>query len=260
MEEIAINSGLSESAVIRGSINESVNIEMSLKPFAPNEIVRMRVNFNVDEYTTLNEPVSGRLIIHDNKQVGVIRQKSYRIVPGKYYIFYITKMTDELLPAPYVTNCRDYDATFERQKNVNNESVNIFLSTPSSKENCIIGCIARKTIVTCNCWPPELPFLYTESSNASENMLKWCDWRERPAIANWKDKPGNMTWFQYCFSIHENDCNQECKSDCRSVGWSGPVHSHNSVFISIDRYTILKEEIEWPSKERIVRFALLAPS
>lgn len=64
LDEIAINSGLSESAVVRGSVNESVNIEMSLKPFAPNEIVRFQANFHADEYTTLNEPVSGRFIIH----------------------------------------------------------------------------------------------------------------------------------------------------------------------------------------------------
>lgn len=108
LEEIAIKSGLSESAVVRGSVNESVNIEMSLKPFAPNEIVRFRVNFQQEEYTTLNEPVSGRFIIHDNREIAVVREKSYRIEPGKYYIFYLTKETDELLEAPYFTDCRKY--------------------------------------------------------------------------------------------------------------------------------------------------------
>lgn len=249
LETIAINSGLSESAVVRGSVNESVNIEMSIKSFAPNEIMRFRVDFHEDEYTTLNEPVSGRFIIHDNKQIAVIRQKSYRIEPGKYYIFYISKLTDELLPSPYVTDCRDYDQTVIDDNNKSNtlgatksnqnETINLLLSTPASKANCIMGCIAKQTIKTCNCFPPELPFFFTGTSNASENVLKWCDWRERPPISNWKDKPSHLTWFQFCFNVHEEACNKECKADCR-----------------IDRYTILKEEMDWPSKERIVRLLI----
>lgn len=159
MEEIAIKSGLSESAVVRGSVNESVNIEMSLKPFAPNEIVRFRVNFQQEEYTTLNEPVSGRFIIHDNREIAVVREKSYRIEPGKYYIFYLTKETDELLEAPYFTDCRKYGSknvkegsvgtgpemevgnktvvTKEKIKNENNTASDsiLLLEEPSSKSN-----------------------------------------------------------------------------------------------------------------------------
>ncbi|XP_027194316.2 uncharacterized protein LOC113789029 [Dermatophagoides pteronyssinus] len=273
LEMIAIESGLSESAVVRGLNNESVDIEMSMKPFAPNEIIRFRVNFAEDEYTTLNEPISGRFIIHDNSQIAVIREKSYRIQPGKYYIFYLSKYTDRLLPAPYVTDCRDYDVYNNNNNNDNNknnndkndnymmadsnndslkmiqqqqqqnnqqeketlESNNLLFREPSSKANCVIGCMARKTIETCNCWPPELPFLFNPELNASENHLKWCDWREKPPIKKWLDhKLPNETWFQYCFNKHEDECNGQCKADCR-----------------IDRYRIVSEEIEWPFKERI---------
>ncbi|KAH9521784.1 amiloride-sensitive sodium channel [Dermatophagoides farinae] len=269
LETISIESGLSESAVVRGLNNESVDIEMSMKPFAPNEILRFRVNFEEDEYTTLNEPISGRFIIHDNSQIAVIREKSYRIKPGKYYIFYISKYTDRLLPAPYVTDCRDYDVynnnnnsnnnnnadghkmmTNSNNNNISNDSLqmlqnqqsmekteesnNLLFRAPASKANCVIGCMARKTIETCNCWPPELPFLFNAQLNASENQLKWCDWREKPPIKKWQDKSSNQTWFQYCFNKHEDECNSHCKSDCR-----------------IDRYRIISEEIEWPSKERI---------
>lgn len=272
LETISIESGLSESAVVRGLNNESVDIEMSMKPFAPNEILRFRVNFEEDEYTTLNEPISGCFIIHDNSQIAVIREKSYRIKPGKYYIFYISKYTDRLLPAPYVTDCRDYDVynnnnnsnnnnnnnadghkmmTNSNNNNISNDSLqmlqnqqsmekteesnNLLFRAPASKANCVIGCMARKTIETCNCWPPELPFLFNAQLNASENQLKWCDWREKPPIKKWQDKSSNQTWFQYCFNKHEDECNSHCKSDCR-----------------IDRYRIISEEIEWPSKERIV--------
>ncbi|OTF82393.1 hypothetical protein BLA29_008536, partial [Euroglyphus maynei] len=273
LETIAIESGLSESAVVRGLNNESVDIEMSMKPFAPNEIIRFRVNFNEDEYTTLNEPVSGRFIIHDNSQIAVIREKSYRIIPGRYYIFYISKYTDRLLPTPYVTDCRDYDVYHSNNHNQNEnndndndmmandfnltnnsndslhliqhnepkqrESNNLLFREPSSKANCVIGCMARKTIRSCNCWPPELPFLFNVQLNATENQLKWCDWREKPPIRNWslllEQKLSNETWFQYCFNKHEDECNEQCKSDCR-----------------IDRYRIVSEEIEWPFKERIV--------
>lgn len=125
--------------------------------------------------TTLNEPVSGKFIITDNREIAVIREKSYRIEPGKYYIFYITKLTDELLPAPYFTDCRDYKqpSPEQGQSSANKSSSNILFSAPSSKNNCIIGCIAKKTIETCNCWPPELPFLYTGQDNLSVNSLKW---------------------------------------------------------------------------------------
>lgn len=136
LEDIAINSGLSESAVVRGSINESVNIESSLKPFAPNEIIRLRVNFHEEEYTTLNEPVSGRFIIHDNRNIAVIREKSYRIEPGKYYIFYLIKITDELLPEPYFTDCRDYRITDDSAElESQNKTGNLLLNAPSSKSN-----------------------------------------------------------------------------------------------------------------------------
>ena len=223
LDEIAISSGLSESAVIRGTQNESVNIEMSLKPFAPNEVMRFRINFHPNEYTTLNEPVSGQFIIHDNKQIAVIREKSYRIEPGKYYIFYVSKLTDELLQSPYVTDCRDYEQTrlkdedefHNRIGKQANQSINLLYSAPASKANCIIGCVANKTMSTCNCWPPELPFLYTDFENSTRQSLKWCDWRHTPPIDNWRDKPHDLTWFQYCFSVHEEECNKECKADCR---------------------------------------------
>ncbi|UXI15550.1 hypothetical protein NH340_JMT01493 [Sarcoptes scabiei] len=275
LEEIAIESGLSESAVVRGLNNESIDIEMSLKPFAPNEIIRFRLNFQEDDYTTLNEPISGRFIIHDNNQIAVIREKSYRIRPGRYYIFYISRFTDKLLPAPYVTDCRDYDSSrsnppksIESSKTIEQDvsdsseskdsnrlrrdlsdstemenqtssssssvSMNILFRAPASKSNCVIGCLARKTIEKCNCWPPELPFFYNPNLNASENNLKWCDWREKPPIKDWKVKENNLTWFQFCFNLHEDACNQQCKADCR-----------------IDRYRIISEEIDWPSNERI---------
>ncbi|KAJ6219496.1 hypothetical protein RDWZM_005308 [Blomia tropicalis] len=239
LDEIAINSGLSESAVVRGSVNESVNIEMSLKPFAPNEIVRFQANFHTDEYTTLNEPVSGRFIIHDNRELAVIGEKSYRIEPGKYYIFYITKLTDELLPLPYPTDCRYY--SFDKSIDENNTDYDqfdsMFIKSPTSKSNCIIGCIAKKTVQTCKCWPPELPYLYIglEINNTKAN-LSWCNWRERPPIDSGIEKPTHLTWFQYCFNVHESECNKWCKSDC-----------------SINRFQISKEEIEWPSRERIER-------
>lgn len=277
LDEIAIKAGLSESAVVRGSANESVNIEMSLKPFAPNEIIRFRVNFQEEEYTTLNEPVSGRFIIHDNREIAVVREKSYRIEPGKFYIFYLTKETDELLEAPYFTDCRKYNAGGKESvseasdgKKADNKTVVanatatataikeeaasknssaaavsdnlILLEEPSSKSNwygktvlfclvltycficSILTCISRKTIATCNCWPPELPFLYTGSSDNgtvngttanSMNSLHWCDWREKPPIVNASDKPNHLTWFQYCFNTHEEACNAACKPDCR---------------------------------------------
>lgn len=96
-----------------------------------------------------------------------------------------------------------------------NGTMNVLFSAPASKTNCIIGCIAEKTTAMCNCWPPELPFVYTGDDNATEVSLKWCDWREKPQTDRWKEKPNHLTWFQWCFSAHEDECNKKCKPDCR---------------------------------------------
>ncbi len=46
LRNIAIDSGLSQSPVKRGKHNVSVNIEQSIEPFHPNEVLRLKVHFH----------------------------------------------------------------------------------------------------------------------------------------------------------------------------------------------------------------------
>lgn len=64
-DDVEIKAGLSQAPVLKGSSGQAVDIEISDKPFRPNEVIRLKVNFLSDEYTTLNEPVMGSVAIHD---------------------------------------------------------------------------------------------------------------------------------------------------------------------------------------------------
>ncbi len=225
LKNIAIESGLAQSPVKRGKDNESVNIELSIEPFHPNEVLRMKVHFNAHEYTTLNEPVLGHVIIHDSDEIPVVREKSFLIQPGHYYEFYVSKQIDLLLPRPYVTDCVNHNAS----NSDGSDDINEYLHHPLSRGNCVVGCMAQKTMDKCNCWPPELPFIKGTVEDSQENKMKWCNWDSNPTTD--LIKPENMSWFQFCFSANENGCNKKCKSDCRSYQYS---------LILIDR-TILTE-------------------
>ncbi|CAG2104126.1 unnamed protein product, partial [Medioppia subpectinata] len=232
LTSIAIESGLSQSPVRRGADNEAVNIEISEEPFHPNEIIRLKLDFKAGEYTTLNEPVMGHVIVHDDHEAPPIREKNFNLFPGNYYEFYISKESDKLLPKPYATDCVDHKLSSYD----GSEDVNEYLHHPLSKGNCIIGCMAQATMDRCQCWPPELPFMRGSLEDAQENLLKWCDWDGDglDVAPNQPDKPANATWFQYCFTVHETQCKAKCNSDCK-----------------IDRYRIIKEVRQWPSTERI---------
>jgi hypothetical protein len=211
LKNIAINSGLAQSPVKRGINNEAVNIELSEEPFHPNEVLRMKVHFRAEEYTTLNEPVLGHAIVHDFDEIPVVREKSFLIRPGFYYEFFINKQTDLLLPFPFSTDCVNHNET----KPDGSDDINEYLHHPLSRNTCIIGCMAQKTMDKCNCWPPELPFMKGSVADSQENRMKWCDWDSSPTTHS--VKPENMTWFQFCFSANENGCNKKCKTDCRSL-------------------------------------------
>lgn len=210
LKEIAIQSGLSQSPVIRGG-GEAVDLELADQPFHPNEILRMKINFSAAEYTTLNDEVFGHIIIHDDDQSPPVREKNFYIYPGNYYEFFVLKQSDILLPKPFSTDCINYASL---PVNASRIDSNEYLNHPQSRENCVIGCMAENTILRCNCWPPELPFLRGSDSESIENKVKWCDWNTGPNI-DATQKNSNDSWFKYCFTEHESVCNQKCKLDCQ---------------------------------------------
>jgi len=184
-------------------------MEESIQPLLPNEIIRLRVNFQSEEYTTLNEPVMGQIIIHDYNEAPVVREKNFAIRPGYWHEFFISKITDHLLPLPYATDC----ILHKELPPEANQNINQYLNSQLSRENCIIGCMAKRTMDVCECWPPELPFIRGSHEDSQENQMKWCDWEAINVTKSYK--PDNMTWFQYCFSVNEKKCTAQCRHDCR---------------------------------------------
>lgn len=214
LNDIAIHSGLSQSPVIRGR-GDAVDLDVADQPFRPNEVLRLKINFTAQEYTSLNSPISGVINIHDADEVPPVRERSLVIYPGYYYDFFVTKQSERLLEHPFATDCVRYTANNVKNNasDNDNEDINEYLHQPLSKTNCIIGCLASKTMQLCSCWPPELPFMLGSGPNSIENRMKWCDWNESPA-GNISKLPSGSTSFRYCFSDNEAQCKTQCKSDC----------------------------------------------
>ena len=85
-------SGIATSAVVVG--NSVINIEESERPMQPNEVIRFLVNFRLHEATNLNEPPSGRVIIHDPKDIPAVRLSSMYIKAGNYYEIYMSEQVN----------------------------------------------------------------------------------------------------------------------------------------------------------------------
>lgn len=206
LKSIAIKSGFSQSPVLQG-VGDALKLEISEQPFSPNEIFRIMVNFSIREYTALNEKISGQIMIHDENELPAIRERNFHIYPGYYYEFYVTKETGQYLPSPYVTDCINYDL----HKSDSNSSSHI--PVVLTRETCIMNCLADKTVELCQCWPPELPYIY---SNSSEERLKWCNWRDGHNIVTTNSNASieNVNWFRFCFGNNEAECRERCKTQC----------------------------------------------
>lgn len=110
-------SGIATSAMVVGST--VINIEESERPMQPNEIIRFLINFQLQEATSLNEPPSGRVVIHDPKDIPAARMSSTYMEAGNFYEIYISEQVSELLPAPFQSNCTDYvEKNIKAYKNV----------------------------------------------------------------------------------------------------------------------------------------------
>lgn len=213
LKTIAVKSGLGQSPVIHGSSgsSDSLNLEISEQPFHPNEIFRMMVNFSIRDYTTLNDKVVGQILVHDENEMPAIRQRSYLIYPGFFYEFYVTKETDKYLPHPYETDCVRYDLAATAAGNSTGKQGH-YMASVLSRESCIFDCLASKTVQQCGCWPPELPYVL---SNSTEHSLKWCSWRDGVNVhSNVSTLANNTNWFRHCFSSFEPSCRQQCKIQC----------------------------------------------
>ena len=154
-----------------------------------------------------------------------------------------------LLPYPYDTNCFTYSAT-NKASHVDRNPAKLaphpFFSKPLSQNDCVFGCLGRKTLETCNCWPPEIPYVSSEfyAEVVKTDTIKLCDWIKKGDALNKSRslKTGNdsqangIIVFNTCFSNSEmvSSCNRKCPRECNK----------SRIKARIQYWT-------WPSQERI---------
>lgn len=91
-------------------LDERLNEERMRLDMDNKEIIRIRVNFSAHDYANPRVLVGGRLTVHSSSTLGEITHKSSRIEPGNWYIYYVERSDYQRLPAPYSTNCHDYNS------------------------------------------------------------------------------------------------------------------------------------------------------
>lgn len=72
------------------------------------EIVRLRINFRGEDYANFRNVVGAKFSIHSNAMISDMSHKSYRILPGHWYAYYIDRFDYKRLPPPYDSRCYDY--------------------------------------------------------------------------------------------------------------------------------------------------------
>ena len=167
------------------------------------------VDFHGEDYTSLTDSVFGTVTLHDSTAIPDTRIRRYLIFPGYFYQFSITEQLNKLLPPPFDTQCFAYVLN-NKPKYSETNYTHPYLDAPLSQQDCLNGCLAKRSIQTCKCWPPEVPFLLGFDDHPLIDNTKWCDWKQ-DAIEN------GTTWkqlFLRCFVEHEPFCNAACPRDC----------------------------------------------
>lgn len=105
----------------------------------------------------MSETVLALLAIHPSNEVFDARDFSFHVKPGYYYEYFISKVSYKLLESPYQSNCKNYDHSYYKKRHQ-------FLHKPMSKADCFKGCLALSTVNECNCWPPEIPYIWSNNT------------------------------------------------------------------------------------------------
>lgn len=72
------------------------------------EVLRLRINFQVEDYANLRAIVGATLSVHAKSEIATMNHIVYHIEPGLWYSYYLERFDYRRLPAPYETNCYDY--------------------------------------------------------------------------------------------------------------------------------------------------------
>lgn len=153
------------------------------KDFVPLELIKVVLDFGPENYTDLRKEPGGEIMFHDNRTIPLESSLSYRLEPGKEYMFLLKKSTTLSLPPPFTTRCTDYYGSnwirYQRKEAMLTDDD----SLPLSRTHCIEQCILRKTLFQSRCWPKQIPFvassLDVQSNRRNESLqtrasLLWC--------------------------------------------------------------------------------------
>ncbi|KAI1287269.1 putative 1,2-dihydroxy-3-keto-5-methylthiopentene dioxygenase [Halotydeus destructor] len=120
----------------------------------PKEIIRFQIMFDKNDTVNIDEPPYATILVHHNDMIPTMqRYRTARLKPGFYYEISIQAQKTKVLASPFDTKCEYYHL-----KERKNFKLHPILDTPRSQQDCMIQCLGSKTISTCQCWPPELPY------------------------------------------------------------------------------------------------------
>ncbi|KAI1287350.1 Cytochrome P450 3A19 [Halotydeus destructor] len=175
------------------------------------ELIRFHINFGSNDTVALNTQSQATMLIHDNFVVPAMQTKHViQLKPGYYYQIYIQAQETILLEPPFDSRCRNY---LEGRKGTN-KKLHPILDTPSSRADCMTGCLGKHTMNACKCWPPELPYVSTFNTT-HENNLTLCDWKtNRFGKSSSLQQPEHRADFEHCFAQFTEGCSVKCDNDC----------------------------------------------
>ncbi|KAI1299779.1 hypothetical protein HDE_03707 [Halotydeus destructor] len=226
VDKCRANIGYSTTPELMSNETSVGDAEPSEIRLQPKEIIRFQINFESNDTVNLDEPSYATMLIHENFMIPATqRYRVIRLKPGYYYEIYIQAQRTVLLESPFDSKCRSY----LKGHKVTEKKPHPIFDTPSSRRDCMVDCLGNHTIMTCGCWPPELPYATTVGTG-HEGNLTLCVWDENSPTESSAPPPD----FKYCFARFTPQCTVKCNNDCIQY-----------------RYTSEMRHQPWPSDEVI---------
>lgn len=73
------------------------------------EVLRLRINFQGEDYANRRTARGATFSVHAGSQMGYIDHITFNIIPGLWYSYYLERFDFRRLPAPYQSNCYNYE-------------------------------------------------------------------------------------------------------------------------------------------------------